>query len=79
MLPLEDNDLENALREQEFKRMSAMDQAGKALPVDEADSKQFQMVLKRKRMAGILQAALKDAGYGDLSKMIRFKEVSEEK
>lgn len=70
--------LAEALRAREQSRMEAIRTANETFPVDSTDTKEFQMVLKKKRLAGVLKSALKEGGYGDLAKLVNFKQAEEQ-
>ena len=74
-------DVNEALREAEFKSMLALDQANAPVVPSAGvagNMDDYKIVLKKRRMANVLKAAMKDAGMGDISKQIRFQKVSEE-
>jgi hypothetical protein len=65
------NKLEEAMKERERALAAGLESPPLFPEDDESDA--YQMVLKRRKMAGILQQALRDEGLGDLAKRIRWK------
>lgn len=77
-MKLESSGLEEALKEREQRMMSAMQEAGKALPIEDSDMPEFRLALKKKRAGALIMQALRDAGLEDISKMARLQRVTEE-
>jgi hypothetical protein len=69
------------LKAMQDEQMDAIRRASTLLPEEMRNmpaAEIYQLALKKRRIASILQKAMTDAGYGDIAKIARFHKVTEE-
>ena len=69
----------SALADQEKEKTEGLEGLNELFPPEEGiDQHGYQLKIKRRQIAGMLQEALRNAGYKDLANTARFRRVAEE-